>query len=428
MAGGGVTRDVEAGESTRATAGGGRPGESQLSPQSSVLSPAHVPLGLLAAGGFIVTASARAMDPLLPVIADEFAVSVGRAALIVTAYALPYGLCQLLYGPLGDRLGKVRVMLGALAAFAVATAACAFAPGLTALALLRLLAGGTAAAMIPLSFAYIGDHFPYEERQAALGRFLAGTALGQVLGTSLGGVFSEYLSWRAIFLVYGVGGVVAWAALRRAARATPEEVAPRAAGDAGLLSLGAYWRLLREPAARVVIGAVFVEGVFLFGGLAYLGAALRERHGISYALIGALLAGFGVGGLAYSRLVGRLVRRLGERRLILVGGGLSAACYLALVPRGWWQLFGPLALVFGLAFNLLHGTLQTKATELSPTARATAVSLFAFSLFLGQGAGAALLGTIVDSGGYGATFAVAGLATWTLALWLAWAVRRQARR
>ncbi len=170
------------------------------------------------------------------------------------------------------------------------------------------------------------------------------------------------------------------------------------------------------------------EGVFLFGGLAYLGAALRERHGISYALIGALLAGFGVGGLAYSRLVGRLVRRLGERRLILVGGGLSAACYLALVPRGWWQLFGPLALVFGLAFNLLHGTLQTKATELAPTARATAVSLFAFSLFLGQGAGAALLGTIVDSGGYGPTFAVAGLATWLLALWLAWAVRRQARR
>ena len=57
-----------------------------------------------------------------------------------------------------------------------------------------------------------------------------------------------------------------------------------------------------------------------------------------------------------------------------------------------------------------------------------ALSLVAFSLFLGQGAGVALLGTIVDSGGYGATFAVAGLATWTLALWLAWAVRRQARR
>ena len=56
------------------------------------------------------------------------------------------------------------------------------------------------------------------------------------------------------------------------------------------------------------------------------------------------------------------------------------------------------------------------------------MSLFAFSLFLGQGAGAALVGTIADSGGYGATFAVAGLATWTLVLWLAWAVRRQARR
>ncbi len=81
MSGGGVTRDVRAGDGTRVTAGEGRPGASPLSPQSSVLSPEaqrHVPLALLAAGGFIVTASARAMDPLLPVIADEFAVSVGR--------------------------------------------------------------------------------------------------------------------------------------------------------------------------------------------------------------------------------------------------------------------------------------------------------------------------------------------------------------
>ena len=384
----------------------------------------HVPLGLLGAGAFIVTASARTMDPLLPVIAEEFAVNVGRAALVVTAYALPYGLCQLIYGPLGDRLGKLRVMSGALAAFALATAACAFAPGLTLLAAMRLLAGGTAAALIPLSFAYIGDHFPYEERQAALGRFLAATALGQVLGASLGGIFSEYLSWRAIFLVYGVGGVVAWLALRHAAAAVPERVAPR--DGAGLLSLGAYWRLLREAAARVVIGAVFVEGIFLFGGLAYLGAALRERHAISYALIGLLLAGFGVGGLIYSRVVGPLVRRLGERRLILLGGGLSAACYLALVPTGSWQLFIPLSLLFGLAFSLLHGTLQTRATELSPKARGTAVSLFAFSLFLGQGVGAALLGAVVDGVGYAVTFALAGLATWLLALWLSWAVRREA--
>lgn len=85
-------------------------GTSVTAPEETATATAHVSLGVLGAAAFIVTANARAIDPLLPTIAAEFAVSVGRAALIVTSYAVPYGLCQLLYGPLGDRVGKPRVM------------------------------------------------------------------------------------------------------------------------------------------------------------------------------------------------------------------------------------------------------------------------------------------------------------------------------
>lgn len=382
----------------------------------------HISIGLLGAAAFIVTASARTIDPLLPVIADEFAVSVGRAALIVTSYTLPYGLCQLIYGPLGDRLGKLRVMTAALAAFALSTAACALAPGLGLLAALRVLAGGAAAALIPLSMAYIGDHFAYAERQAALGRFLVAIALGQVLGASLGGVFSQFLSWRGIFVFYGVIGIVAWVLLRRGAAGQRGGGAGAVVERKGLLSLRAYRELLRARTARIVIAAVSIEGIFTFGGLPYLGAALRQRYGLSYVAIGLLLSGFGVGGLLYSRVVGRLVRRIGEQRLILLGGSLTAVCYLLVVLSRSWVPFIPLNIVLGLGFNLLHGTLQTKATELAPRARGTAVSLFAFSLFLGQGLGTAFLGTIVDSAGYGATFVLAGLATLALAVWLAWAL------
>lgn len=389
----------------------------------------HVSLGLLGAAAFIVTANVRTIDPLLPVIAAEFDTNVGRTALIVTAYAVPYGLCQLGYGPLGDRLGKLRVMTAALAAFALGTATCAIAPNLASLAALRVLTGAAAAALIPLSLAYIGDHFPYDQRQAALGRYLGAIALGQMLGAGLGGIFGDYFSWRGVFLLYALIALGAWAVLWRAssqAARAPERVASPDGPDAR--APGPYRRLLGDPAARLILGAVFVEGMFLFSGLAYLGALLRERYGLPYVTIGLMLAGFGLGGLLYSRVAGRLVRRLGEQGMIFLGGGLSGACYLAMALSRSWPLFIPLNILLGLGYNLLHGTLQTKATELAPEARGTAVALFAFSLFLGQGLGAAVLGAVVDGAGYAVTFIVTGLATGLLAIGLGWAVGREAPR
>ncbi len=110
-----------------------------------------VTVGLLGAAGFIVTADLRVVNPLLHIIATEFNTDVGSTGFIVTAYTIPYGLFQLVYGPLGDRIGKLPVMVWAMALFAVGTAACALAPTLLLLDLLRFLTGVVAAAMIPLS-------------------------------------------------------------------------------------------------------------------------------------------------------------------------------------------------------------------------------------------------------------------------------------
>src|SRR5438067_1769499 len=140
----------------------------------------------------------RILDPLLKILAGprEFHVPLEAANRTVWAYALPYGLCQLLYGPLGDRLGKVRVMAFTFTLCAVGTFASAFVPsdpkyGLNALILLRFLTGGVAAAIIPLSIAYIGDKFPPERRQVTLGQFMSALMLGAVFSGPIGGLFGR---------------------------------------------------------------------------------------------------------------------------------------------------------------------------------------------------------------------------------------------
>lgn len=371
---------------------------------------------LLSAVAFVVIADARVVDPLLPVIASDFGVGIGTAGFVVTAYTLPYGLCQLVYGPLGDRIGRLSVMRVGLALFAVGTAACALAPGLPLLILLRFLTGVAAAAMIPLTLAYIGDHYPYGERQATLATYLNAVALGQILGVSLGGSVADFLSWRAIFLAYGViAAVLAWVFWQRAGQRLDRPAPGTQTQPTRLFSLAPYLHLLRDPAARIVIGTVCLEGFFFYGSFVYIGASLRERFDLPYAAIGAILATYGIGGLIYSRLVRRILGRVGERGLVLLGGALVGACFLGIGLAGSWVVIVPLVIVTGIGFYAIHGTLQTKATELSPSARGTAVALFAFALFLGQGMGAAALGWVVSAAGYTAVFTTSAIAIAILA-------------
>ena len=128
----------------------------------------------LASTAFASGVSMRVNDALLPKLAGEFAVSLGQASQVISIFAIAYGLAQLLFGPLGDRFGKYRVIAWATAACAGTALVCALAPGFSALRAARALAGATAAAIIPLAMAWIGDVVAYEQRQPVLARFLIG--------------------------------------------------------------------------------------------------------------------------------------------------------------------------------------------------------------------------------------------------------------
>ncbi len=377
----------------------------------------HASVALLGAAAFMVTADVRVVNPLLHIIANDFKTDVGTTGLIVTAYTIPYGLFQLVYGPLGDRIGKLRVMTATLALFAVGTALCAISPSLLILSILRFLTGVAAAATIPMSLAYIGDTFPYEERQVAIGGFLTAVALGNILSTSLGGIVGDFLSWHYIFLIYGLAtGFIVWRLWLTSRDAPIPEQKPKVENLSAYLK--PYFQLLKNPAPRLVIVGVFIEGFFFFGGFSFLGAFLRDRYNLAYVLIGFMLSGFGLGSLIYSRSVRWLVKKFGENGLILMGGSLTFICYLLISLVESWPLFIPLNILLGLGYYMIHSTLQTKATELAPGARGTAVSLFAFSLFLGQGIGIAVLGPVIDGPGYVLVFVIAGVGMLVLAGWL----------
>lgn len=368
---------------------------------------------LIGAGGFIAMGTFRLTDPLLPAIADEFGTSIGSVATTVTAFTVGYGLFQLLYGPLGDRIGKLRVMSVALALSALATTLCAWTDSVNALAVLRFMAGMTAGAIVPLSIAHIGDTVQYDTRQTTIGRFLSATMMGQIVGGSLAGMFAEYFGWRLAFIAFGVTGILVALRLGVSGARAPRP-APRDPAQAKVTHLG----LLRLSATRIVWGAVFLEGCFLLGAIPYTGAYLRHGFGLDYLSIGLVLGSFGIGGLVYSALVRLMVARLGERGMVITGGILVAASYFCLMLAPAWQYFIPALALIGMGFFTMHSTLQTRATELAPQARGTALSGFSMCLFMGQGSGVFAMSYLIDGPGYVAAFAIAGSGGLGLVWWL----------
>jgi predicted MFS family arabinose efflux permease len=164
----------------------------------------------------------------------------------------------------------------------------------------------------------------------------------------------------------------------------------------------------------------------MWGAFAYVAADLHLRFGLSFTLIGLIVGAFGIGGLAYAGSVQVLVGRFGQIGLARLGGALIGLSYLALaVAPHWW--IAPLAVtVIGLGFYMLHNTLQTNATQMSPQARGTAVALFSSALYIGQSLGVFAGSLLIDRTGGPAIFLIAAALMPALGMVFAGMLRRRA--
>lgn len=350
---------------------------------------------------------------MLPKLASDFDSTVSSAAGIITSFALAYTAAVLLQGPLGDRFGKLRVVTVSAALAGAASLACAFAWDVGSLAGLRFVTGIFASGAVALGIAYIGDVVPVEERQATIARFIAGSLLGQTVGPLFGGVFTDWIGWRSSFVVLGAIflGVALILVVRTAS--TWQPVAPGRFQPFAL-----HRRLLGRPPVRWLVVIGILETLFFFGAYVFLGAYFKDRFDLPYTVLGVILAGFGVGGLLYSAWVKWLLRMLGEDRLVAAGGIFGGLLFAAVVLVPHWAWAIPCTVGLGVAFYLIHNTVQMKATEVAPDARGSAIALYAAAWALGQALGVAAMGAAVGFFRYPPLIVLFGVGWCVLGVWL----------
>lgn len=359
---------------------------------------------ILGLAGFVVMADNWVVSPILPSISQNLGVSAASAAIIITAYMLPFGLFQLIFGYLADRFGKRQVITFAMIFFTVSTGLCSIAAGLTDLTVFRALTGVFAASVMPISLALIGDVFPMNERQTAIGTFMGISFLGQGLSMAIGGSIAYFLNWRGVFAIYAAIAVVSTVLLLTIGKSIPSTK------NKNGKVFAPYINLLKNPSSLKIYLMVLFEGIFLIGSFSFLGSFIKNVYNFNNFVIGAIMTAFGIMAVIGGRVSGKIAAKAGRKKTILIGLLCAVLANLIYLTLGNYLILLIIGVgLMGLGFMLAHSTFLTIATEFAQKSRGVAMSLVAFFFMGGGGLGTAIGSRIVSGTSLTALFAIYGI-------------------
>jgi predicted MFS family arabinose efflux permease len=356
-------------------------------------------LPAICGAAFVVFTQTFMVAPLIPHLSLVFASPITWVALAVPAYIVPQGLMTLLAGPFSDRFGRREVIYASLLLLVAITAATSTADHIDTFIAWRIAAGIIAAGIVPICLALIGDVIPFERRGRAVGWMFGSIAGGTATGAAAGALLAPLIGWSGLFLIVAaLSAIVVLFALitgafpRLAPPATPLPWRAVARGYAVLLS---------QARAQRTYGYVLLNAILQSGVFTWLGVYLHQRFGLGEIGIGLALLGYGIPGLLFGPIIGRLADRYGRAWIIPAGVMLTGLCALLLALPVELVVAQIAIVLLSLGFDLTHPQLAAIATNLDGP-RGQAVALMAFSLFVGFGLGSLLFQAALMMGFTGA--------------------------
>jgi MFS family permease len=231
-------------------------------------------LGFLA---FWANGDNYAVAPLLGSIAADLGLTVSRAALSVTAYMVAFGFFTIFFGPLGDRFGKGRIIKIAAFGTAVFSILGGFAFNLPSLIVFRAFNGMFGAGIFPVTMALIGERFDAENRQSAIGSVMGMMFLGGASATLIGGILAQFVSWRVVYILYGVAELVL------AALVLAKVPSGEASRQASFFTN--YKTALGNGKLIAVVAVIFFVGFAVFGTFSFSGHYVKTVTGLPIVLV-----------------------------------------------------------------------------------------------------------------------------------------------
>lgn len=341
--------------------------------------------GLLVFTALFVLTQLYLAIPLAEPVAADLAGSGGGGGTVFalsTVFSLFYATGFLIWGPVSDQWGRKRVMVPGILVLAIATAACALAPSVGWMAVLRAVQGLVASSFAPIALAWLTEALPPQKRATAIGAmstaFLVAGIFGQVLASSL----ALWWDWRLVFVITGVILLAAGLVMQATIREPASDRAPARLGErfAALARLAMQPRILLLGCAHITLLLSFVA-MYSALGPHLVGLGFDPSRIIALRMVGlpGMFAALAVGWLA-SRIGMTGVARTG---FLLASAGLVVEAALAQSLAG----IGTGSLIFVTGVALAVPAMITLFGAAAAPNRAAGMSLNGFVLFVGASIG-----------------------------------------
>ena len=336
---------------------------------------------------------------------SELRLSDAQLGLLMTGFVLVYMLASPVFGTLGDRGGRPRLIAAGVAIWSLATALGGFARSFAALFTARSTVGVGEAAYGTIAPALLADAFPREKRGRVFAIFFCAIPVGSALGYVLGGLMDQRFGWRAAFFLAGIPGLLLAALVLRVADPArrPEEESAVGAPKAGR---SRWIELLRNrPYRRVVAG--YAAYTFALGALAFWTPAFLERvRGVprseATVLFGAIVVATGLAGTFAGGWLGDFFLRRSPQAYLWVSGAstlaAAPAALVAFTATSRPVYLGAMVVAELLLFASTGPINSAIVNAVPPGRRASAVALSIFAIhLLGDVPSPPLLGAISDA-------------------------------
>ena len=334
----------------------------------------------LFSGGFATFALLYCVQPMMPLLLQEFAINAAQSSLVLSVATAMLAIGLLITGPISDRIGRKPVMVFALVCAALSTLASAVMPSWELVLATRALVGLSLSGLAAVAMTYLSEEIHPQHIGLAMGLYIGGNAIGGMCGRLISGVLIDFVSWHTAMLCIGglalVAAVVFWKVLPESRNFRAQTLNPRSLLNGFVMHFrdaGLPWLFLE---AFLLMGAF----VTLFNYIGY--RLLAEPYHMNQALVG-LLSIVYLSGIYSSAQVGALADRLGRRKvfwasIVVMAGGMlmTLASPLAMIIVGM--------LVFTFGFFGAHSVASSWIGRRALKAKGQASSLYLFSYYAGS--------------------------------------------
>jgi len=363
---------------------------------------------------FLGVTDTQLVPLLLPSIAHEFSTTPGHAGIIVSSYSLAAAAFALFAGPLSDRIGRKKVLLGGLVLFTASSFSTYHVSSLNALVIVRMLTGFAAGTLSTCALSFAGDHYAYQHRGRAMGVISMAYFLAFVAGVGPGSVAVKYWGWRSVFAGFSIAGVLIVLVV---VSALPGDHR-RSVHRFSLNHLGSHFLKSDRLAG---MAAAFLTSGGLVGFLTYFASWLQTGKGITIEKIGLLIMLSGIAAAAASPMSGWLSDHAGKIKVIIGSNLILAAVFLIVARLEWgWALWIGMA-VLSICASARQAPLHAISTEIVGTEiRGEYTAVRNASSQLGIAASAAFSAYTFDAHGFAGVSNLAAVMTLLIPLCFFW--------